>query len=350
MESGNVESVAKLLDYGVDVDAVTDSRTRTALMKSSELKNPDMVRFLLHRGASTGPVNFAGYPAGSLCWRESDHISKHSSMDIFKLLTENDYSNIDPHRTLNLAAMEACGLQIKSLIHLGGNVRFYDDNWQAPMPIAAFNGNHSTYIAIALHYEDIDFKHDTHLSQWLLLMTIAGKVCHSIDLSRGDVPCPEQPRSFDKIIMNMLQSGVDPETRFRVPYLELRWIPAQVRGQTIRAGEFAAAQGPDIEAWYLKMLRDCSLLRSCAEVQRLRELSEAGYGTAEFGFESAKDRDERKDTVRGDSQKRSKDSDTTSRTATEDSSTNVVDGSADNAIENPDTGGADQFWDAEEGI
>lgn len=350
MGSGNVESVAELLDYGADVDAITDSGVRTALMKSSQMKNPDMVRFLLQRGASTDPVNFAGYPAGSLCWRESDHISKHSSMDIFKLLTENDHSNIDPHMTLNLAAMEACGSQIESLIHLGGNVRFYDAGWQAPMHVAAFNGNHSTYMAIASHYEDIDFKHDTQLGQWLLLMTIAGKVCHSIDLSRGDVPCPEQPRSFDKIIMNMLQRGFDPETRFRVPYLELRWIPAQVRGQTIRAGEFAAAQGPDIEAWYLRMLRDCSLLKSCADVQRLRELSEKGYGTAEFVFASEKDRHEMKDIVQGDSQKRSKNADITAKIATEHSSTNVVDDSAGNAIEDSDTDGADQFWDAEEGI
>ena len=211
MESGKIESVAELLDYGVDVDAITDSHARTALMKSSLLKDPDMVRFLLQRGASTDPVDYAGYPAGSLCWRESDQVSEHSSMDIFKLLTENDYSNIDLDRTLKLAAMEACGSQIESLINLGGSVRHYD-GWQAPMQIAAFNGNLSTYMATGLHYDDACFRNDTQLNLWLLLMTIAGKVCHAIELSKGDVPCPERSRDFDQIMMNMLQRGVDAET------------------------------------------------------------------------------------------------------------------------------------------
>jgi hypothetical protein len=279
VESGKVEIVAELLECGADVDAITDSAARTALMKSSQLKDPDMVRFLLQRGASTDPVDYAGYTAGSLCWRESDHTSKYLSMDIFKLLIENGYPKFDAHRTLKLAAMEACSSQIESLIHLGGDVRHYDNGWQAPMQIAAFNGNHSTYMATAMHYEDIDFKHNTQLSRWLLLKTIAGKVCHSIDLSRGEIPCPERPRDFDAIMMNMLQRGVDPEIWLYVPNLKLRWIPAQMQGQTARASEFAAAQGPDIEAWYLRMLRNCSLLESYADVQRLRELDKMRYGT-----------------------------------------------------------------------
>lgn len=317
MESGRVEILAELLDCGVDVDAITDWDVRTALMKSSQLKDPDMVRFLLQRGASTDPVDYAGYPAGSICWRQSDHISKHSSMEIFKLLTENDYSNIDAHKTLTLAAMGACGSQIESLVHLGGNVRHYGDVWPAPMHVAGFNGNHSTYMATSLHYQDIDFKHDTQLCRWLLLMTIAGKACHSIHLSRGDDPDPEQPREFDKIMMNMLQRGVDPETWLYVPNIKLRWIPVAMQGRNVRAGEFAAAQGPDIEAWYLRMLRNCALLKAHVDVQRLRELNKTGYGTAGFIFKNKHDHLEPKD---------------------------------EDAIDDPNTDGVDQFWDAEEGI
>jgi hypothetical protein len=270
-------------------------------------------------------------------------------MEIFKLLIENDYLNIDAHRTLKLAAMEACGSQIESLVHLGGNVRHYDRIWQAPMLIAAFNGNHSTYMATAMHYEDIDFKHDTQLSRWLLLMTIAGRVCHSIELSREEVPCPERPRDFDGIMMNMLQRGVDPGIWLYVPNLKLRWIPAQMQGQTARASEFAAAQGPDIEAWYLRMLRNCSLLKSYADVQRLRELNKTRYDTAESVFEAEVDRNETKDNLRGDGEKRTKDSDITASIVIEDYGTHVIDDSAGNAIEDPDTDEADQFWDAEEG-
>lgn len=316
MESGKVEVVAELLDCGCDIDAITGWNIRTALMKSSELKDLDMVRFLLQRGASTDPVDYAGYPAGSLCWRRSDHISKHSSMDVFKLLTENDCSGIDAHKTLTLAAMEACGSQIESLVHLGGNVHHYGNDWPAPMHVAGFNGNHSAYMATSLHYQDIDFKHDMNLCRWLLLMTIAGKVCHSTHLSKGDVPCPEQPRDFDKIMMNMLQRGVDPEAWLYLPNLKLRWIPAAMQGRNARAGEFAAAHGPDIEAWYLRMLRNCSLLKAHADVRRLRELNKTGYGTAGFTLENGHDQHEPK---------------------------------GDGAIDDPDTDEVDQFWDAEEG-
>jgi hypothetical protein len=261
-------------------------------------------------------------------------------MEISKLLIENEHLNIDAHRTLKLAAMEACGSQIESLIHLGGNVRHHDNVWQAPMQIAAFNGNHSTYMATAMHYEDIDFIHDTQLSRCLLLMTIAGKVCHLLDLSRGEVPCPERPRDFDGIMMNMLQRGVDPEIWLSVPNLTLHWIPAQMQGQTARASEFAAAQGPGIEAWYLSMLCNCSLLKSYADVQRLRELDKTRHGTAESVFEAEAevDRDETKDDVRGDGQEQNKDAVIKARIVAEDCST-----------PDPDADGADQFWDADEG-
>lgn len=237
-------------------------------------------------------------------------------MDVFKLLAENECYGIDAHKTLTLAAIEACGSQIESLVHLGGNVHHYGNDWPAPMHVAGFNGNHSTYMATSLHYRDIDFKHDTKLCRWLLLMTIAGKVCHSIHLSKGDVPCPEQPRDFDKIMMNMLQRGVDPEAWLYLPNLKLRWIPTAMQGRNVRAGEFAAAHGPDIEAWYLRMLRNCNLLKAHANVQRLRELDKTGYGTAGFILENGHDQDEPK---------------------------------GDGAIDDPDTDEFDQFWDAEEG-
>ena len=123
-----------------------------------------------------------------------------------------------------------------------------------------------------------------------------------------------------------------------------------MQGRTVRAGEFAAAQGFNTEAWYLSMLRNCSLLKAYPNVQRIRDLNKSGYGAADLVNGSEKTRDETKNNVRGDSQKRSKDSGLAAKIATENSSTHIIDDSTDNnATGESDTDGADQFWDAEEG-
>lgn len=92
------------------------------------------------------------------------------------------------------------------------------------------------------------------------------------------------PRYFDSedgvmnqktIIRDLLHRGISPSIT-NAPGFDLDF-PESVKGLSITAQQLAAAFGPEAEAWYMSILRDCGFLKAEEDIARLRELESQGY-------------------------------------------------------------------------
>jgi hypothetical protein len=343
--------IAELLDCGVDVDAITNySDMSNALTRASEMKYLDIVRFLLQRGASADHVDSFGFGAGTLCWFKGDDETRYSSTDIFNLLTEISHLDVNDNLQcqfppLFIAASHATGAQIDALVRLGADVHLNESDPRAAVTHAAWSGNYSTYSALASYYSGDVFNTNTELASQLLLNTLYGRqylldeapVLVHVDAGRRS---PE----YDKIMIDMFQRGVGPRTRLNVADSVMYYRPHDVHNQDYAANELAAAMGPKTEAWYLSILCICGLLAH-GEIQRLRELAEAGHVPDEFGYElegKLSGLDELEYGVRGACE----DLDRTPDIRQEGTYGDIDGVSRRSSIS--EAGEANQFWDAEE--
>lgn len=279
---GNTEVMAELLNCGVDVNGITDySSMETGLIQSSRRKDLDTVRFLLQRGASADPMDYAGYGASAKCWLHSDLTTKHSSMEIFNLLVESTYFDLDLSRTLCIASIDACGSQIDSLVQMGGDVHYGGSIHWTPIHMAAFCGNLSAYLTLVSYCDRNLFRDDLRFPR-MFLIAMCGLFRHRSE--------HDSPREYDKIVIDMIQRGFD--TRGRQYVEQYPWIPPGVRGMEMTADELAKALGPDIEAWYLSVLLRCGLLTTREDTQRLRELTRVGYAVNGFVYDCGDEENE----------------------------------------------------------
>jgi hypothetical protein len=337
--------IAELLDCGVDVDAITHSDMNNALTTASEMKDLNIVRFLLQRGASVDHVDSHGFGAGTFCWFQGDDKTRYSSTDIFNLLTENSHidvnDNLQPQfPPLFIAASYATGAQIDALVHLGADVYLKESDTGAAVIHAAWSGNYSTYSALASYYSGDVFNTNTELASQLLLNVLYGR--QSL-LNEASVLVAEGRRSpdYDKIMIDMFQRGVGPRTRLHMADSIFGWRAPGIHEEEFEANKPAAALGPATEAWYLGLLHHCGL-PTHGELQRLRELAVAGYVASGFVYDIAEESNavdygvpgEREETV--DAPNLGKES-----------IYNDIDGiSRRSSISEADE--ANQFWDAEE--
>lgn len=332
--------MAELLDCGVDVDAIINhSSMSTGLIQSSTSKDLDVVRFLLSRGASADPVDFLGLPASANCWTMSDLTTKHSSMDVFNLLVESTFFDLDPSRTLFFASMNACGAQINSLVDFGGEVQ---DDAFIPIRGATSHGNYSAYLALMSHCDDNVVKDNPQFSQ-MLLETICGKVYYLSNTSEQCID-PQRVLGYDEIVIDMMQRGTD--TRERQLMLGNAWIPPSLHGLEMTAHELAKALGPETEAWYLRVLLRCSLFTTREDTQRLRELTRAGYVVDGFVYDCGEEEDEADSNICGNCEESDGIANHGEERGELDIHTDMDNGPAWSASSEAQED--DQFWDAEE--
>lgn len=343
--------VAELLECGVEVDAIVDSKgMSTMLIISSRDKHLDLVRFLLHQGASADNVDSVGIGACAACWFNDDLSTTHSSMDIHNVLSESTHFDLhldvdDRSLAVALAAMHGCGSQIDALVRFGHDIHEGSLGAADSMCFAAHHGNYSSYSALVSHYGGEVFENDMdNIIVKLLQVTILGKARHPVEY-------PDLISGHDEILRNTLQrcgkdrllsvtiygdghSGEDP----RISVL---------LGKQMKLSELAAALGPETEEWYLGMVRNCGFLNVDEEsevMQRLRELRLAGHVTTGLIYEVEQETGE-SGGYRGCESEDCNEDSALSREGIEEPDTGVNDG-----CESSTESEADQFWDAPESV
>jgi hypothetical protein len=335
--------VAELLECGVEVDAIVDVESMSTMLEiSSTEKQLDLVRFLLHHGASADRMSSWGCGPSALCWSISDLVTKHSSMDIYNVLSESAFIDLryDEHEraaAVYFAAETGCGSQIDSLVRFG----YECDKFGITPAIwfAADHGNYSSYSALVSHFGRDAFEGSTANLARLLLITILSKSLNfTQDLDR--------PLGYDEILRDLLQRCRDDQT---LP-LPSKWIPASIRSvapnKGMTATELAAALGPDLEAWYLGVVRSCGFLSVYEKneaMQRLRDLSLAGHVTTCVVYESEDEFNE----LGGYKGCEREDRDESSALSEKDDAD--INGSDESSTESK-ADEADQFWDASESV
>jgi hypothetical protein len=216
-------------------------------------------------------------------------------MDVLNLLTESSIFDVNDNKcraaSLCITAAGGCGPQIDTLIRLGADVHLDEDIGVAAIYFAALAGNYLTYSALALYYDEDAFKNDTEFASELLLNTIYGRLRHLDETASLDLEGYRSSPEHDKIMIDMFQRGVGPRTKLHMANSVFDWRAPGIHDEEFEANKLAAALGPATEAWYLGILHHCGLLAH-GELQRLRELAEAGHVAAGFVYEIAEESDE----------------------------------------------------------
>jgi hypothetical protein len=278
-----VEVAAELIDCGAEVDSLTVQASGwTALQQAAFFKELDIVRFLLQRGASPDLLIPGGDLPDWTCWYLDDRQTEHSSMDIFNLLCENvcpDMQAVDAYgsTSLHIAASNANGGQIDSLVSLGSDIHLQTRNGMVPIHYAINNGNFSAFSSLVLHYDEDIFGGPDRLGWSLLHWTVGSKAVYLDEIWRDAVVDPTGPHEYGEILRDVLQRGVSPQARHR---RESWWLEAarDLQGREVTAHELAVAYGPEVEAWFLGALRACGLLVADDDINRLLDLESEGYG------------------------------------------------------------------------
>jgi hypothetical protein len=331
--------VAELLESGVEVDVIAClDKTMTMLELASEVKNLDLVRFLLRHGASPDHMCSVGSGASALCWFHSDLETDHLSVDIYNVLSESSY--VDLHRdeydravAVELAAWCGCGSQIDTLVRFGYNIFQSRFGPMKTIEFAATRGNYSAYSALVSHFGGDIFANDTYVLAYLLESTILGKDSYSFE--------------HDDVLRDILQRCGDNRLRPLPPRTDTNPRLSAILSKEMKPSELAAALGPETEAWYLGMVRSCGFLSVDEEsevMQRLRELSLAGHVTTGLIYEVGEETGE-SGGYRGSGSEDWNEDSALSEEGIEEPDTGVDDGCKSSTESE-----ADQFWDAPESI
>lgn len=232
--------VAELLECGVEVDAIVDSRgMSTMLIISSIDKQLDLVRFLFHRGAPADHLDLVGIGACAACWFPSDLETDHSSMDVYNVLSEISYVDLhlneyDRDVAVELAAWCGCGSQIDTLVRFGYNIFQSRLGPMKTIELAATRSNYPAYSALVSHFGGDIFPNDTYVLAYLLESTILGKDSYFYE--------------HDDVLRDILQRCGDNRLRPLPPRTDTDPRISVLLGKQMKPSELAAALGPEIEA------------------------------------------------------------------------------------------------------
>ena len=206
--SNKVEVVMALLDCGTDIDAIVDTKLqRSALEVASRAKQLDVVRLLFQFGASVGHTCTSKWSASALCWCDSDDVTDHSSMDVFKLFIENELLEAQSQDLLKTEALwltstHGCERRVHQLISLGADPYHGMSLGVAPIHVAVYWGNHDAYSALLQYHADISLASEHQSSLYLLLLALAGKEAFTTILKKpGDWDCHSHPE-WDRILLD----------------------------------------------------------------------------------------------------------------------------------------------------
>jgi hypothetical protein len=209
---------------------------------------------------------------------------------------------------------------------------------------AAKHGNSDTYSALVSHFGPEVFAYGIITSPFLLSDTILGKyLCWTRD--------PNLISGHDEILRDLLQRCGDDRLRPLPAWLDPDPRLSVTLSKEMKASELAATLSPEIEAWYLDIVRSCGSLGIDEEnevMQRLRELNSAGYVTAGSVYEGEEECDKSGGYTGCGSEGWNEDSSFEKGSSIKDTDTGV-NGEYQSSTES-ETDEADQFWDASEGI
>lgn len=304
-------------------DGTVDSRQSTALEAATRNGQIGIIRHLLSHGASQDHTDLRGWGPSMMCWFRWSH-SRISGVDLFNVLSEyalqDRFIDMDGFGYLHAAAVVSGAKEIHYLIRLG--LATTDVSWAGPSPLhyAVGAGNLATYFALLSNHA-IANGIGNHAYP-LLHAAITGK-WHWGQYLNGVVGLMNQ----ETIIRDLLHRGIDPGTT-NAPGRTGRDVdfPESVKGLSITAQQLAAAYDPEVEAWYMSILRGCGFFDNEEDISRLRYLESQGYVSGghvigEEGLASENDSDQ--ESVHCEK-------------ASQDDGSEVEEG--------------DCFWDAEEGV
>lgn len=226
------------------------------------------MRLLLHRGASQDHYDQYGFNASALCWL-SRQTKQVSAIDAFNLLNEyalqdTDYSSAYGLTFMHVAAATSDAAEIAYLIRLGVAVHKNNAFGYSPLCYAVFYGNSKTYSALISHDA---VNGNIHKQGHPLL--------HLAIVAKYHGPLFDWLPDHEFFVRDLLNRGVDPS----VPndHRMTAWFLDSMKDRSVTPQELAAAAGPQIEAWFMAILRDCGFLTKQEDFERLQELESRGY-------------------------------------------------------------------------
>jgi hypothetical protein len=259
--------VIYLLDQGAAVDEVVSSEQMTPLSFAVSIRDIDMIRILLGRGASLDRFDNNGHDAWLYCAiPDVAGLGKVAAADMLKVL--NEYTSLDTKATYTLGgvtllhsmAPHQSASEVDFLISLGSNVENRDRYGRSALFYAAWVGNPATYFALLAHGSKTAYLENN------LLFVIAERA-HLANAGPN-----YGPRIYDPIIKDLLSRRADLMTSIYV----VNALPVNMQGPAIPLQQAAAEYGPETEAWFLGLLQECGL-ETEEDRRRLQELRMAVY-------------------------------------------------------------------------
>ena len=253
--NGNVEAVVELLDNGADVDTEIDRDGSTVLELAAKMRRMDVLRTLLRRGASADHCDQFGVDVYVSCWYPRlAHTEVFSSRDVFNVLSEYialehtyTWGTSQSITVLQVAATTVKGPDIEALISYGHNIEGKDKVGRTALCYAATFGNTSAFFALLAQGADMDY--ESHSVETMLQAAITGEAL--------EIASPYTPsEDFEAIAGYLLQYGSpDLDLVFDIS-TDSPANPASIRGRKATLRQIAEANGPEVEAWFLTLLRE----------------------------------------------------------------------------------------------
>jgi hypothetical protein len=268
-----MDVVIYLLDNGTAVDeAVVTSEQLTPLLIAARLRDIDIIRMLLSRGAPLDHFDAFGLDAVTNCIyptsKKRVERSKAATVDVLKVMSEFESletnSRDDFNGTLQLAASYSSAREIDFLVGLGHKANDFDGDHRSAIYQAARRGNSATYFALLAHGAATEYLTEN------LPIVINAKAAPF-----GGVACHEflgPPGDFDPILRDLLGRRADLLTSLGL--VDGNFV--DILGPAIPLQEAVKACGLSTEAWFLGLLQECGL-ETEEDRQRLQELRIDGY-------------------------------------------------------------------------
>lgn len=269
--------MVELLENGADVDTAIGRKGSTSLELAARMRNMNVLRTLLRRGASADHCDEYGIDVYISCWYPiTPYAEAFSSRDVFNVVSE--YIALERTYTwgagLSLTVLQAAatgvkGPDIDALVSYGHGIEDRDNGGRTALFYAANFGNSSAFLALLAQGADMDY--ESFSVETMLQGTIDGRA----ETAHAD----SRARGYGAIAGYLLKNGCpDLNILFEIS-ADSTTDPASIRGRSVTSKQIAEANGPEIEAWFLTLLLESDQPRyfTQKDKRRLRVLQRKGY-------------------------------------------------------------------------
>lgn len=250
----SVDVLVELLDNGIDIDATVNPEGMTALEYATHLQRIDVLRVLLQRGASADHVGPWGLNAFFYAFYPPENqLQKGSTIDTVRVL--NEYIYMDPSATwdhggnaLHAAAMFSTSEDVDALARLGCDITHVDRQGGGALLYAVKYGNSAAFFGLLGNGAKIEANTDDSARNLLMSLIEAKAELH--------IPSPASFTSdYDTIAKHLLRHHIPAGSPMCGPD-DVAW-PEGITPQAITWHDFAAAYGPETQAWFEWILFEC---------------------------------------------------------------------------------------------